>query len=127
MKKEVISTNNAPGAIGPYSQAIKVGDFVYTSGQLPIDPIKGEMPETIEEQTKQALENCKAILEAAGSSLNNAVKATVYLKDIKDFVNMNEVYKNYFPSNPPARSAFQVAALPKDARVEIEIVAIINS
>lgn len=121
--KKVISTTNAPGAIGPYSQGIEVGNLVFTSGQLPINPATGEMPETIQEQTKQSLENVKAILEAAGSSLDNVIKATVFLDDIKDFVAMNEVYATYFKVDCPARSAFEVANLPKAAKVEIEVIA----
>ncbi|WP_138203098.1 RidA family protein [Haloimpatiens lingqiaonensis] len=124
MNKSVISTNAAPGAIGPYSQGIKIGELVYTSGQLPIDPKTGEMPATIEEQTKQSLENVKAILEAAGSDLSKVVKTTVFLSDINNFGKMNEVYAQFFTADYPARSAFQVAKLPKDALVEIEVVAI---
>lgn len=124
MNKSVISTNAAPGAIGPYSQGIKVGELVYTSGQLPIDPKTGEMPATIEEQTKQSLENVKVILEAAGSDLSKVVKTTVFLSDINNFGKMNEVYAQFFTADYPARSAFQVAKLPKDALVEIEVVAI---
>lgn len=119
----VISTQHAPGAIGPYSQAMKAGNFIFTSGQLPIDPKNGEMPETIENQTKQSLENVKAILEEAGSNLNKVVKTTVFLKDMNHFTQMNEVYRTYFTANCPARSAVQVARLPKDALVEIEVIA----
>ncbi|PDY48097.1 RidA family protein [Bacillus pseudomycoides] len=119
----VISTQHAPGAIGPYSQAMKAGNFIFTSGQLPIDPKNGEMPETIENQTKQSLENVKAILEEAGSDLSKVVKTTVFLKDMNHFAQMNEVYRTYFTENCPARSAIQVARLPKDALVEIEVIA----
>ncbi|PEZ08886.1 reactive intermediate/imine deaminase [Bacillus sp. AFS018417] len=119
----VISTQHAPGAIGPYSQAMKAGNFIFTSGQLPIDPKDGEMPETIENQTKQSLENVKAILEEAGSNLSKVVKTTVFLKDMNHFAQMNEVYRTYFTANCPARSAVQVARLPKDALVEIEVIA----
>ncbi|MCP1125704.1 RidA family protein [Bacillus sp. 3103sda1] len=119
----VISTQHAPGAIGPYSQAMKAGNFIFTSGQLPIDPKNGEMPETIENQTKQSLENVKAILEEAGSSLSKVIKTTVFLKDMNHFAQMNEVYRTYFTANCPARSAVQVARLPKDALVEIEVIA----
>lgn len=125
MNKEIISTSKAPGAIGPYSQGVKVGNLVYTSGQIPLNPLDGSMPSSIEEQTKQSLENCKAILEAAGTSLDNVIKTTVFLADMNDFVKMNEVYATYFPSNPPARSAVQVAKLPKDAQIEIEMIATI--
>lgn len=124
MEKKAISTNNAPGAIGPYSQAINVGDFIYTSGQLPINVTTGVMPESIEEQTRQSLENVKAIIEAAGSSMDKVVKTTVFLQDMNDFVKMNEVYSTFFAQPYPARSAVQVARLPKDAKVEIEVIAI---
>lgn len=123
MKREVVSTAKAPGAIGPYSQAIKIGDFVFTSGQIPLNPETGDMPDTIEEQTKQALENVKAILEAAGTSLDNVIKTTVFLKDMNDFVRINEVYATFFKENPPARSAVEIARLPKDANIEIEAIA----
>ncbi|MNO52382.1 putative reactive intermediate deaminase TdcF [compost metagenome] len=125
MKKEIISTSKAPGAIGPYSQGVKIGNLVYTSGQIPLNPIDGSMPSSIEDQTKQSLENCKAILEEAGTSLDNVIKTTVFLADMNDFVKMNEVYSTYFSANPPARSAVQVAKLPKDAQIEIEMIATI--
>lgn len=125
MKKEIISTSKAPGAIGPYSQGVKIGNLVYTSGQIPLNPIDGSMPSSIQEQTKQSLENCKAILEEAGTSLDNVIKTTVFLADMNDFVKMNEVYSTYFSANPPARSAVQVAKLPKDAQIEIEMIATI--
>lgn len=121
----VITTQHAPGAIGPYSQAMKAGNFIFTSGQLPIDPKNGEMPDTIENQTKQSLENVKAILEEAGSDLSKVVKTTVFLKDMNHFAQMNAVYCTYFTENCPARSAIQVARLPKDALVEIEVIAIL--
>ncbi|MPQ43286.1 RidA family protein [Clostridium tarantellae] len=126
MIKEVISTTKAPGAIGPYSQGIKVGDLLYTSGQIPLNPENGEIPETIEEQTKQSLENVKAILEAAGTSLDKVFKTTVFLGDMNDFAKMNEVYAKYFTENPPARSAVEVARLPKDVKVEIEVIALLK-
>lgn len=125
MKKEIISTSKAPGAIGPYSQGVKIENLVYTSGQIPLNPIDGSMPSSIEDQTKQSLENCKAILEEAGTSLDNVIKTTVFLADMNDFVKMNEVYSTYFSANPPARSAVQVAKLPKDAQIEIEMIATI--
>lgn len=125
MKKEIISTSKAPGAIGPYSQGVKIGNLVYTSGQIPLNPIDGSMPSSIEDQTKQSLENCKAILEEAGTSLDNVIKTTVFLADMNDFLKMNEVYSTYFSANPPARSAVQVAKLPKDAQIEIEMIATI--
>ena len=123
MAKTVISTEKAPGAIGPYSQGIRTGNLVYTSGQLPINAASGEMATEIKEATKYSLENCKAILEEAGTSMDKVVKTTVFLKDLADFAAMNEVYATFFTSEPPARSCFQVAALPKDALVEIEVVA----
>lgn len=121
--KSTISTNNAPGAIGPYSQAVKMGDFLFVSGQLPIHPGTNEMPESVAQQTKQSLENVKAILEAAGSDLHNVVKTTVFLQDMNTFTQINEVYQSYFSGNYPARSAVEVARLPKDALVEIEVIA----
>ncbi|MEH7355761.1 RidA family protein [Neobacillus drentensis] len=121
--KTTISTNNAPGAIGPYSQAVKMGDFLFVSGQLPINPSTNEMPESVAEQTKQSLENVKAILEAAGSDLQHVVKTTVFLKDMNTFTQMNEVYQSYFTENYPARSAVEISRLPKDALVEIEVIA----
>ena len=123
MKREIIHTNNAPGAIGPYSQGIIVGDFVYTSGQIPINPATGVMETDIKLATKQSMENIKAILEEAGTSLENVVKTSIFLKDLNDFAAVNEVYGTYFTENPPARSCVQVAKLPKDAVIEIEAIA----
>lgn len=123
MEREVIHTNNAPEAIGPYSQGIIVGDFVYTSGQIPINPATGVMETDIKLATKQSMENVKAILEAAGTSLENVVKTSIFLKDLNDFTAVNEVYGAYFTENPPARSCVQVAKLPKDAVIEIEAIA----
>jgi len=124
MKKEFIATENAPGAIGPYSQGIIVGDLVFTSGQLPIDPATGKLVEgDVKVATTQVIRNVQAILEAAGSSLEKVIKATVFLKDLGDFVAMNEVYSSFFTSDLPARTCFQVAKLPLDAVVEIEVVA----
>jgi 2-iminobutanoate/2-iminopropanoate deaminase len=120
-----ISTNNAPGAIGPYSQAVKIGNFLFVSGQLPIHPGTNEMPESVAQQTKQSLENVKAILEAAGSDLQHVVKTTVFLQDMNTFTQMNEVYQSFFSGNYPARSAVEVARLPKDALVEIEVIAFV--
>jgi len=125
--KTAISTPDAPAAIGPYSQAIRVGDMLFTSGQIPIDPKTGSfVPGGIAEQTKQVLENLKAVLSQAGLDLTHAVKTTVFLKSMSDFAAMNEVYAHYFAPTgaiPPARSTVQVAALPKDALVEIELIA----
>lgn len=127
MNKTVISTKNAPAAIGPYSQGIKAGNLVFTSGQIPLNPLTGELVSNdIKSAAKQSLENVKAILEAAGTCMENAVKVTVFLKDMNDFVAVNEVYSQYFTERMPARSAIQVAKLPKDCMVEIEAVAIIE-
>lgn len=124
--KTILNTKNAPEAIGPYSQGIDTGKLMFLSGQIPICPAEGKIVATdIESQTKQALENVKAILESCGCTMDNVVKTTVYLKDIGDFVKMNEVYKEFFKEgNYPARSAVQVAALPKDALVEVEVIAL---
>lgn len=122
MKKQIV-TENAPGAIGPYSQGIIVSGTVYTSGQLPIDPTTGEMPAGIEAQTKQSLENLKGVLEAAGATMGSVIKTTVFLQNMSDFVKMNDVYAAYFTQPYPARSCVEVAKLPKDALVEIECVA----
>jgi 2-iminobutanoate/2-iminopropanoate deaminase len=127
MPIEAISTPQAPAAIGPYSQAIRAGGFLYTSGQIPLDPATGNMlAGGIAEQTAQVFENLKAVLAAAGSGLGQVVKTTVFLKDMGDFAAMNEIYGRYLggPAGPaPARSTVEVARLPKDARVEIEVVA----
>ncbi len=124
MSKRVIHTDAAPAAIGPYSQAVRAGDFVFTAGQIGLDPDTGQMvPGGIEAQTRQALRNLQAVLEAAGASLSQVVKTTVFLQDMNDFAAMNAVYATFFPSEPPARSAVQAAALPKGALVEIEAVA----
>lgn len=124
MTKEVINTNNAPEAIGPYSQGVIVGDFVYTSSQIPLNPVTGELVTDIKLATKQSMENIKAILEEAGTSLNNVVKTSIFLKDLNDFEAVNEVYGTYFIENKPARSCVQVAKLPKDAVIEIEAIAV---
>ena len=122
--KKVISTPQAPAAIGPYSQAIQVGDFVFTSGQIPIDPATGQFAEGgIKEQTRQSLTNVKAILEEAGLSLASVVKTTVFLADMADFADMNAVYAEFFAEPFPARSAVAVKTLPKGALVEIEVIA----
>lgn len=122
--KKAISTQNAPGAIGPYSQAIEANGFIYLSGQLPIDPTTGAFPEGgIKEQTRQSLLNAQAILKEAGADLSNVVKTTVLLADIADFGAMNEVYAEFFNAPYPGRSAFAVRDLPKGALVEIEMIA----
>ena len=124
-ERERIQTDNAPAAIGPYSQAIKAGGFVFVSGQIPIDPQTGQfVPGGIAEQTEQVLKNLSAVLEAAGSSLDRVVKTTVFLADMKEFSGMNEVYATFFSSPPPARATVAAAGLPRDARVEIEAVAL---
>jgi len=123
--KEIISTEKGPKAIGPYSQAVKANGFVFTAGQVAFDPATGQLIEgDAARQTARVLENLKAIVEAAGSSLDRAVKATVYLKDMNDFAAMNEVYARYFPANPPARSTVEAARLPRDVRVEIDLIAL---
>jgi 2-iminobutanoate/2-iminopropanoate deaminase len=123
--KQIVRTSNAPAAIGPYSQAVKAGGLVFASGQIPIDPQTGEyVPGGIAEQTEQVLRNLKAVLKAAGSSLDQVVKTTVFLADMNDFAAMNEVYGRYFSEDaPPARATVQAARLPRDARVEIEVIA----
>ena len=127
MEKVIISTSNAPAAIGPYSQAVKVGNLVYTSGQLAINVATGELiNDDIKKATAQSLDNVKAILAEAGTSLDKVVKTLVFLKDMNDFAEMNEVYAQYFNTNPPARSCVQAAKLPKDAIVEIEVIAIVE-
>ncbi|OMF61037.1 RidA family protein [Paenibacillus sp. FSL R5-0766] len=122
--KKPISTDQAPGTIGPYSQAVDAGDFIYTSGQLGLNPQTGEFGADVQEQTRLSLSNVKAILEAAGTSMDKIVKTTVFLKDMNDFVPVNEVYSTFFEQPYPARSAVEVARLPKDALVEIEVIAL---
>lgn len=121
--KKAIATTNAPGAIGPYSQGIEAGETVYCSGQLPIDPATGEMGKDIKEMTKNSLNNLKAILAENGMTMDNVVKTTVFMTDLADFVPMNETYETFFTAPYPARSAVQVAALPKGAAIEIECIA----
>ena len=123
--KTVISTEKAPAAIGPYSQGIQAGSLIITSGQLPIDPATSAFPATIEEQTRQSLENCKAVLAAAGAAIENVIKPTVFLSDMNNFAAMNGVYATFFEGACPARSAVEVARLPKDALVEIECIAVL--
>ena len=123
--KEIITTNKAPSAIGPYSQGIKANGFVFTSGQIPLDPATGAFPEGIKAQTRQSLLNVKAILEQAETSIGKVIKTAVFLSDMNNFAAMNEVYAEIFgSSNHPSRSAVQVARLPKDALVEIEVIAL---
>ena len=126
MEKKVVHTEKAPAAIGPYSQAVSVGDMVFTSGQIPINPETGVFPEGIEAQTAQALSNVEQVLLAAGTDLRHVVKTTVFLSNMDDFAAMNSVYQDKFGEAPyPARSAVEVARLPKDALIEIEAVAIL--
>ncbi len=124
MEKQIVSTPNAPAAIGPYSQAVKVSDWIFTAGQLGLVPDTREFAgPDVESQTRQALENIRAILKEAGSCLRHVVKTTVFLQDMGEFPRMNGVYAEFFPEDPPARSTVQVAALPMGARVEIEAIA----
>ncbi|MBU5315789.1 RidA family protein [Clostridium bornimense] len=127
MEKEIISTINAPAAIGPYSQAIKVGNLVFTSGQIPLIPSTGELVKyDIKKATVQCLENIKAILDEAGTSFDKVVKTMVFLRDMEDFEDMNEIYSKYFAVKQPARSCVQVAKLPKNAPIEIEVIALVT-
>lgn len=121
--KKVISTNKAPGAIGPYSQGVQVGDMFFFSGQIPLHPETGEMAKGIEAQTKQALENVKALLESQGLCFENVIKTTVFLDSMDDFSKVNEIYATYFVAPFPARSAVEVAKLPRGALLEVEVIA----
>jgi 2-iminobutanoate/2-iminopropanoate deaminase len=123
MSRQAISSNGAPAAIGPYSQAIRSGDMVFCSGQLGLDPATGELVDGVEAQTDRAIRNLRSVLDAAGLSLDDIVKTTIFLADIGDFATVNAVYARYIPDPPPARSTVQVAALPKGGRVEIEAIA----
>ena len=122
--KKVISTDKAPAAIGPYSQAIEVNGMVYTSGIIPVDPATGNIPQGSVEQAKQALTNLSNLLEAAGTSMDNVIKTTVFIKEMNDFGAINEVYATYFTGDFPARSCVEVARLPKDVMLEVEAIAI---
>jgi 2-iminobutanoate/2-iminopropanoate deaminase len=125
--RQAVSTPSAPGAIGPYSQAIRAGSLLFVSGQIPIDPSTGTLIEnTITEQTHRVFRNIGAILEAAGATFDHVVKTTVYLADMNDFAAMNEAYASYFSSPAPARATVQAARLPKDARVEIDVIALLD-
>jgi len=126
LKKQIITAEQAPKAIGPYSQAVKAGHFIYSSGQLGLDPVSGALVTGgVEAETRQALLNLKAVLEAGGSGLDQVIKTTVFLRDMNDFSRMNAVYAEFFTATPPARSTVQVAALPRNGAVEIEAVALI--
>lgn len=125
--KRIVSTEKAPQAIGPYSQAVVHNGLAYLSGQIPLDPATGALvPGDVSAQTERVLENIKAVLDAAGSSLQSVLKTTVFLKDMGDFPKMNEVYARYFAENPPARSTVQAAKLPRDVMVEIDAIAIVS-
>lgn len=125
MKKEVISTSKAPAAVGPYSQAIKVDHFIFTSGQIPFDPESNELVgEDIESQTRQVFKNVTAVLEAAGATLDDVVKTTMFIKNMDDFNTINKIYGEFFTENPPARSAVEAARLPKNVLIEVEVIAI---
>ena len=121
--KTVISTDKAPAAIGPYSQAIEVNGMVFTSGQIPVNPATGEIPATVEEQAEQALKNVAAVLAAAGTGMENVVKTTVFIKEMNDFAKINEIYAKFFTGAFPARSCVEVARLPKDVLIEVEAIA----
>jgi 2-iminobutanoate/2-iminopropanoate deaminase len=124
--KEPVHSDNAPKAIGPYSQAIKSNGFIFASGQVPLDPATGELVEgSIGDQTERVFNNLKAVLEAAGSSLEKVVKTTVYLADMNDFTDMNQVYGRFFGDVPPARSTVEVSRLPRNARIEIDLIALV--
>lgn len=124
--KEIVSTTNAPGAIGPYSQAVKANGMVFCSGQIPIDPATGEfVSDVVAEQTEQVFKNLSEVLKAAGTHLDKVVKTTVFLADMGDFAEMNEVYGRYFTENEPARATVQAARLPRDAKVEIDCIALV--
>jgi 2-iminobutanoate/2-iminopropanoate deaminase len=123
--KTIIASEKAPKAVGPYSQAVRVGNLIFLSGQIPLDPLSGHLVEGgIQPQTERVLENIRAVLEAAGLTFENVVKTTVYLKSLTEFVPMNEVYARYFPSDSPARSTVEVARLPRDVSVEIDAIAV---
>ncbi|MGI2335154.1 MAG: RidA family protein [Dehalogenimonas sp.] len=126
MKKEIIHSDHAPKAIGPYSQAVKAGNMLFTSGQLPINPVTGEISGDVADQTRQVLENLKAVVEAAGGTLTDVVKTTVFITDLSGFAAMNAVYEQYFTVSPPARSTVEISGLAKNALVEIELVAVLS-
>jgi 2-iminobutanoate/2-iminopropanoate deaminase len=126
IQREIVSTSNAPAAVGPYSQAVKVGEFVFSAGQIPLDPASGKIVTGgIEAETQQVMQNLSAVLAAAGTGLENVIKTTIFVTNIADFAAVNQVYGSFFSDNPPARSTVQVAALPLGAHVEIEAVAVL--
>lgn len=127
MDKKIIKTHKAPQAIGPYSQAVKSGNFIFASGQIPLDPVSGNMAEAdIKKQTERVMENIKGLLESENLTMANIIKTTCFLTDMANFAAFNEVYAAYFPENPPARSTVAIKSLPKDALVEVEIIAVIS-
>jgi 2-iminobutanoate/2-iminopropanoate deaminase len=127
MNKEIVFTDKAPGVVGPYSQAVKAGNFIFTAGQIALEPGTGKMLNgDVQMETERVLENLKAVLETAGSSMDQVVKATVLLADMADFGAMNEVYGRYLPHHPPARTTYQAGKLPLDAKVEIELIALVS-
>ncbi len=125
MERKVVYTEKAPKPVGPYSQAIIAGDFIFTAGQIPIDPKTNQIVQAdIKEQTRQVLENLKAVLESAGATFDDVVKVTVYMKDLNEFSAMNEVYSEYFKNSPPARTTVEVSRLPRDVKIEIDLIAV---
>ncbi|MGB0371237.1 MAG: RidA family protein [Opitutales bacterium] len=126
MSKKIISTSKAPAAIGPYNQGTVAGGFLFTSGQLPMHPETGEVPEGIEAQTVLVLDNLKAIVEASGASMSDVVKCNVFIQNLSDFATVNEIYARYFPENPPARATVEISGLAKNALVEIDAVAVVG-
>ncbi|WP_297298736.1 RidA family protein [uncultured Brachyspira sp.] len=127
MDKKIIKTHKAPQAIGPYSQAVKSGNFIFASGQIPLDPVSGNMAEAdIKKQTERVMENIKGLLESENLTMANIIKTTCFLTDMANFAAFNEVYATYFPENPPARSTVAIKSLPKDALIEVEIIAVIS-
>jgi len=124
MSREIIKASNAPEAIGPYSQAVKSGNLIFVSGQVPVNPATGKIAEDIKAQTRQALDNLKAVLAAGGVTLANVMKTTVFMKNLDDFAVMNDIYKEYFPKDPPARSTIEVSRIPRGSSIEIEAIAI---
>lgn len=127
MDKKIIKTHKAPQAIGPYSQAVKSGNFIFASGQVPLDPISGNIEENdIKKQTTRVMENIKGLLEAENLTMSNIIKTTCFLSDMSNFASFNEVYATYFTENPPARSTVAVKSLPKDALVEVEVIAVVE-
>ncbi|WP_028330010.1 RidA family protein [Brachyspira alvinipulli] len=127
MDKKIIKTQNAPQAIGPYSQAVKSGNFIFASGQIPLDPVSGNIEgDEIKKQTQRVMENIKGLLESQNLTMSNIIKTTCFLSDMANFAAFNEVYATYFTENPPARSTVAVKALPKDALVEVEVIAVVE-